>query len=185
MLRAGSTVHWPWGDRDAIIYKTPLGMFRELSEATEKGGGLAWIGAPRILAYSRKRLLHLSSGLAHGPQVSFEAPPLMCVFPCLCVYTDVSMHVKARGWHYVSSSIAVHFTFWGRISPRTWNPLIWLSCLPSELQGSSGFSALGLQVLADPAFVHGAGDLNWDPHDCMAITLSTELSLQPFLIRHT
>lgn len=89
-------------------------MFRGLSEAMEEGGGLAWKGEPRSLAYSRRRLLHLSSGLAFilmALKLAVRLHPLCACLPactCLCVCTYVSMHVKARGGHWVSSSIAVH-----------------------------------------------------------------------------
>lgn len=61
-------------------------MFRGLSEAMEEGGGLAWKGEPRSLAYSRMRLLHLSSGLAFILTALKLAVRLhLCVHVCLHV----------------------------------------------------------------------------------------------------
>lgn len=75
----------------------------------------------------------------------------MCVCSCVCMFMCVCgmcPFLEARGWHWVLSSIAFHFSFWGRISYCIWGLSIWLDelAVKSRAPPVSTSPALGLKV---------------------------------------
>lgn len=59
----------------------------------------------------------------------------VCVWIYVCMNACVCFHVEPRGWHRISSSIAVHLSF-ETVSEWTWNwpiPLDWLARDPACL----------------------------------------------------
>lgn len=74
------------------------------------------------------------------------------VYVCVFVYTHVC--VCTRNWHWVSSLIALHFTFWVRVFYRAWNPSVLLGWPPMNCT-QSRTPSIGAYRLVPPSFPHG------------------------------
>lgn len=79
---------------------------------------------------------------------SFLCVVCACVSACLHRFAcaqAVCLPVDVRGWHSLSSSASLHFSFWDKISQGTWSLPSWLGWLLSDLPGS--VPGLALQTL--------------------------------------
>jgi hypothetical protein len=86
-----------------------------------------------------------------------------CVCLCVCVCVCVCIHVEVRGQCWVNSPIALHLSFWSKVSHRTWRF--------TDLARLGGQQALGVLLSVFPVpglrcvLQHlGAQDPDSDPY---------------------
>lgn len=99
-------------------------------------------------------------------------------FMCVCTCAYMSMHVKSRDQHQLSSSIfRLHCMFWDRVSPWCWSSSIqqnWPVSKPQIVPPSASPILKSQVCTAMPDFLHG----NWNsgPHAYMgSIVLTNHL----------
>lgn len=115
---------------------------------------------------------------------------LLCVYRCVCVNKSLSVCACAYvfftcvyegQWLRVSSLVATHPIFWGRISHWAWSLPTWGDWLVSKLQEASQLCFLRTGFADIPCYAWlcmDAGDPNAGPHACVANSLHTKPSPQ-------
>lgn len=115
---------------------------------------------------------------------------LFCVYRCVWTSPSVCVPVhmccshvcmEASGWEWVSSLVATHPIFWGRISHWAWSLPAWGDWLVIKLQEASQLCFLRTGFADIPCYARlfmDAGDPNTGPHACVANSLHTKPSPQ-------
>lgn len=123
---------------------------------------------------------HLSVHMCMGMHVCY-----MCMWLSIGTHVCIlCVHVEDRGWWLMSSSIALHFVSWRKVSHWTQNSPVWPDYLASKFQGSSSLHCPSIGITSThPGFLCLCGKHFIDNHLSNPAHLSLK-SGDPWCVRH-
>ena len=123
------------------------------------------------------------SGSSNSPIIFFS---WICVYECSCVcvhmYMCAHLCVKPTGWCQLSSSVALHLIFWGRVSCWSLGSNTWVILVASSPQVILLLRPDSGRLLHPSSFYVDAGDPHSGSHACRTSSLSPESFSQPHLL---